>query len=174
MAHSPSSLYRNQAKRLFIDGLHDIDKGWMEELRSGCNDPSSCLKIVPRFVWEAEGFFEEDLRVLGEVITSTLEEYSFDGLVLELGFSKDMLFLYKLIRDAIGADKQLIQVAHPQSGSSFFSCISSKVSKFTHNDLQALHQIVDFVLLMTYDYSLSKGKIGPNAPLSISSNSLLS
>ena len=126
MAHSPSSLYRNQAKRLFIDGLHDIDKGWMEELRSGCNDPSSCLKIVPRFVWEAEGFFEEDLRVLGEVITSTLEEYSFDGLVLELGFSKDMLFLYKLIRDAIGADKQLILVAHPQSGSSFFSCIHPK------------------------------------------------
>ena len=71
-------------------------------------------------MWEAEGFFEEDLHVLGEVITSTLEEYSFDGLVLELGFSKDMLFLYKLIRDAIGADKQLILVAHPQAGSLFF------------------------------------------------------
>ena len=115
-------LCRNQAKRLFVDGIHDIDKGWMEELRSGCDDPSTCLKIVPRFVWEAEGFHEEDLHVLGEIITSTLEEYSFDGLVLEFGFSKDMLFLYKLIRNAIGADKQLILVAHPQAGKSCFLC----------------------------------------------------
>ena len=119
-------LYRNQAKRLFIDGIHDIDQDWMNDLRSGCNDASTCLKIVPRFVWEAEGFYQEDMHALREVIASTLEEYSFDGLVLEIGFSKDLLFLFKLIRNAIGKDKQLILVAHPEEGNSFHS---------THNKL---------------------------------------
>lgn len=102
----------------------------MEELRSGCNDSSTCLKIVPRFVWEAEGFYEEDLRVLKEILASTLEEYAFDGLVFEMGFNKDMLLFYKLIRDAIGTNKQLILVAHPQEGTTlsvFFLFFSLQV-----------------------------------------------
>ena len=106
--------FRNQAKHLFIDGLHDVDQNWMNELRSDCGE-AGCPQIVPRLVWEAEGFYQDDISVLEEVLRSTLQKYSFDGFVVEVGFSEDLLFLYSLIRTAVGDASTVVLVATPRA-----------------------------------------------------------
>lgn len=114
---------------MFIDGLHDVDQNWMNELRSDCGE-AGCPQIVPRLVWEAEGFYPDDVSVLEEAIRSTLQEYSFDGFVIEVGFSEDLLFLYSLLRTAVGDSRTIVLVAHPSASEDlFFSELQSAASR---------------------------------------------
>ena len=105
-------LYRNEAGELYIAGEHDIDSQWLADLRVDC--PNSCPKIVPRYVWEADEMQPEDFSNIGPLISASLTQYNFDGLVLEMGFSKAIISIVAVVRKNIQA-KEIILVAHPHS-----------------------------------------------------------
>ena len=48
----------------FVSGLHDVDTGWLDDLRSGCHttedEGRTCPLILPRLAWEARTMDVED------------------------------------------------------------------------------------------------------------------
>ena len=63
----------------------------------------------------------------------------------------------------------MILVVHPQSCISVFvSLWVVSVMKENVMFMTQLNDLVDYVILMTYDYSVHQGRSGPNAPIGIS------
>ncbi|KNB45706.1 chitinase domain-containing protein 1 [Blastocystis sp. subtype 4] len=147
---------RNSAGSIYVAGDQDVDQDWIQSIKSKCVD--HCPLIVPRYVWEAEKFEWNDLSSLSSVIADSLNQYQFDGFVFELGFADSILPILYDLRETI-EEKEMILVVHPQS----LSVMKQNVMFMTQ-----LNDLVDYVILMTYDYSVHQGRSGPNAPIEIS------
>ncbi|RMX60010.1 hypothetical protein pdam_00019315 [Pocillopora damicornis] len=153
---------RRKTGTFSVEGGHDIDQGWMSDVKKGGNH----VKIVPRVLFDQWTFndyhiiFSSDtaLQSLIDTIVSYLKGNHFDGLTLEVwsqynGDTKDKM------ADSLHKEKLKIILVIPPP---FYA--GKKPGSFDKNDFELLAPVLDGFSLMTYDYS-SQGRPGPNAPL---------
>ncbi|KAG1162358.1 hypothetical protein G6F37_002236 [Rhizopus arrhizus] len=152
-------IQRRSPMQFDFDGEHDVDLGWMKEVRKA--------KIVPRF--QFRGWTGEDLRafiasaeesnLLAKEINDQANKYGFDGVVIECGypafFQKLLMTLSSLLHQN---DKELIVVLPSLLSEQYRQIMTAEV-------FSTLAQYVDKFSLMTYDYSSHDPNGGPNAPI---------
>eukprot|EP00698_Gefionella_okellyi_P011201 TRINITY_DN2944_c0_g1_i1.p1 TRINITY_DN2944_c0_g1~~TRINITY_DN2944_c0_g1_i1.p1 ORF type:complete len:226 (-),score=36.24 TRINITY_DN2944_c0_g1_i1:141-818(-) len=102
-------------------------------------------------------------------IMFTFRSHGFDGLVLDMAgngprqFHDPFVMFVEMLSQALhNMDQQLILVIPPATGRG-----GKQPSRdlFDSQDFEELLPFVDRFSLMTYDYSSSAGRVGPNAPL---------
>ncbi|CAL8470895.1 g10437 [Coccomyxa elongata] len=165
---------------LTLSGSHDVDEGWIADVRGqpdqGCDMPM----IVPRFVLEMHP--QQLLEVLTDMkpeavrlLAKECRKQMFDGLVLEgwsvwhaYGIAQNH---FKLIRSFL---RGLAKALHKQTGPSgkpmeLILAVPPVVPAeghgqpaFTAAQFEQLAPFVDGFSLMTYDWNI--GGSGPNAP----------
>eukprot|EP00095_Tigriopus_kingsejongensis_P008366 snap_masked-scaffold856_size87843-processed-gene-0.3 protein:Tk08366 transcript:snap_masked-scaffold856_size87843-processed-gene-0.3-mRNA-1 annotation:"chitinase domain-containing protein 1 precursor" len=156
-------------KEFSMGGLHDIDQGWMGEAKRA----NPTLKILPRVLfdkWTGPDYmrlFEsaEEKAEVARFLRQSVEQYGFDGLVLELWsqFGGQVKSEASQVVEAIGQELRanglmFVLVIPP-------SLIRDQVpGMFVQSDFDRLAPSVDFFSLMTYDYSNVQSP-GPNSPL---------
>ncbi|KAI8140149.1 glycoside hydrolase superfamily [Fennellomyces sp. T-0311] len=142
-------------------GEHDVDKGWMDEVKQGG-------KVVPRFQfrgWDVTHYqsFVSDAKTqapkLVEKIMHQVKEYEFDGIVLECGYPSFFpLFIQLLSQELHQLSKELIVVLPPFR--------SDEQKAYLNADIfAALARLVDRFSIMTYDYSSHLPAGGPSSPI---------
>ncbi|RKO90479.1 glycoside hydrolase superfamily, partial [Blyttiomyces helicus] len=153
-------------KKHRLEGGHDVDAGWMEEVRA----PTALgqrAKVIPRFQfagWQRENLLEiiEDREVMKELADLIVQEcltQNFDGLVLESpapGYTTDFL---SLLASTLHSHSKTLTLVIPPSKP------GAQQEAFSRAQFDALVKVVDAFSLMTYDYS-HPGKPGPNSPIS--------
>ncbi|KAI9349325.1 glycoside hydrolase superfamily [Pilaira anomala] len=147
-----------------FDGEHDVDQGWMKEVK---DEATNMGKILPRF--QLRGWTSEDLRVfvksaeesnlLANEINNQVEKYKFDGVVIECGypafFQKFLADLSELLHKE---GRQLIVVLP--------SVMNEEHKQFMNPDIyDTMSKYIDRFSIMTYDYSSHDPNGGPNAPI---------
>lgn len=158
-------LKRRHGGTFAIEGTHDIDQGWVSEVRSG----GGGVKILPRLLFEGwtaadfQNIFAKEAKAkeLAEYIVHIVKHHQFDGVVLEvwsqLGghYKSELAQLITVIADELH-----------ESGLEIILVIPSMLrgSLFTESDLKRLSSHVDAFSLMTYDYS-RPGSPGPTSPI---------
>ncbi|KAL1198103.1 hypothetical protein V5N11_001190 [Cardamine amara subsp. amara] len=170
---------KSQGSGLVLEGRHNADKGWIQELRSRGN-----ALILPRVVLEAipgELLKKKKLREKAiDLIVTECKEMEYDGIVLE---SWSRWAAYGILHDpdlrkmALKFIKQLGDAFHSTSSPrnheqhmQFMYVVGPPHSEklqiydFGPEDLQFLKDSVDGFSLMTYDFSNPQNP-GPNAPL---------
>ena len=83
-----------------IDGMHDIDAGWMADVRAAAAAHGTTTLLVPRVYfggWKGEAFRalgrETVIKTFGEVLLTLCEQHHFDGIVLDFALPPKMLSL---------------------------------------------------------------------------------
>ncbi|XP_078168862.1 glycosyl hydrolase superfamily protein [Carex rostrata] len=170
---------KSEGKKLILQGQHDVDLGWISELRKGSNS-----LVVPRVLLEASPaevlVKKKQLSNVIDLIIKECREMGFDGIVLE---SWSTWAAYGVLNDpelrtmALNFIKQLGEAMHsvnsgpnPSQHLQLILVISPVQSEklsgydFGPGDLKELADSVDGFSLMTYDFS-GPQKPGPNAPL---------
>ena len=155
-----------------MTGQHDIDSNWIQRIRDkACpaKEQAVCPRIVPRVNWEAGEIDEFALGRLTGQLLQLAQEHDFDGYVLELSGSARTIQWVQHLAVALhnrtspwtNEPKVLIMVLPPGSPSEHGGWnpplpaeIYKELSKYIHR-----------FLVMTYDFSSSRGLPGPNAPI---------
>lgn len=158
-------LKKQYGKKFSMEGTHDIDKGWVAEVKSN----GERVKILPRVLfegWSVDDYmklFADDrmMREVAEFIAQTIESYGFDGIVLEIwsqlgGHHKSELArLVKEIAESLHKKSYQLILVIPAA---------KKGGMFGAADFKKLVAHVDGFSLMTYDYS-QPGSPGANSPI---------
>ena len=139
---------RNDQGRPALTGTHDIDIGWIADVRAVCSTvPDLCPKITPRVIWEAPALTSSaQLDQVKTVLEAAVVEYGFDGFVLEWGLNQalpQLPWLATLRASLHRRGKTLIFVLPPSVGK----------GGVTSDMFAALAKVVDRFSLMTYDFS---------------------
>lgn len=172
---------RNKYK---LTGTHDIDKGWMKDIRNSSDSSHQQTEIMPRILFEnlqtedLHAIFnnEEEKQAFAAYLVRQAREYKFDGYVLEIfsqlgGYAKfEIQHLIMDLADALhDAGKKLIVVIPPvvRGKISKDGFLEDEVlgDKFTKEDFDILKEKIDYFSLMTYDYPLIMRTVATNAPL---------
>ncbi|KAM3854944.1 chitinase domain-containing protein 1 isoform 2-T7 [Vipera latastei] len=130
---------RRGKEKFQVTGLHDVDQGWMKEVKRNAKN----IKIVPRILFEDWSYHdfetvfgsEDEIEELSNTMIQIAKSENFDGFVIE-------------VWNQLGNQKN----------------ITSELGMFTKTEFDQLAPVVDTFSLMTYDYSSQLGS-GPNAPL---------
>lgn len=150
-----------------IEGTHDIDQGWMREVKEN----GKITKIFPRILFEHFAdrdyskllTYQDEINAVSRVIIDTCSKYKFDGVVLELWSQLsqrvDDQHLINLVKSIASQLKSaglgcILVVPPSQRGPDLFN----------ENHFEQLWQDVTAFSLMTYDFS-SYQRPGANAPL---------
>ncbi|CEP19760.1 hypothetical protein [Parasitella parasitica] len=147
-----------------MDGEHDVDQGWIKEVR---DEKTGRGKILPRF--QFRGWTGDDLRlfvsnekesqVLANAIMEQVNKYNFDGLVIECGFPAFFqVFLLQLSKLLHEKNRQLIVVLP--------AIMTEDHKKYMTSDIfKEMSKYVDRFSLMTYDFSSHDPNGGPASPI---------
>ena len=133
-----------------VTGTHDVDQGWMEEVRA------TGAKVVPRVIFEihqntlAQLIADEDsIKTITATLLDTVLDHKLDGLVVEvwnsitMDMADDVVHLMTHLADALhGNDKLLILVIPPTKE-------NARDAQFTRKHFEKLKDVVDFFSLMT-------------------------
>jgi len=166
-----------------VTGKHDVDFGWMEEVRFGKGGDGGeggrrRVKIVPRVILDQLSQAdvmrlvvnnpEGEGEAVGILLASLCEEFGLDGVVLELWSllpvrNLEVLRegLRKLIRSVGSILKKTGSVSTPLE---LILVVPPDLKSFGTEDLKALAGAVSMVSVNTYDFS-SPSHPGPLAPL---------
>lgn len=164
-------LKRESGKNV-ITGTHDIDQGWMKEVRT--SGKKANVKIVPRII--AEGWRPDDYNKVYESesqrtkiaddLIEVIERYNLDGIVLEIWSQVPaMVHLNQLPIIIKGISKKI-----RDAGYTFILVIPPPVYQRDNigtigaKQFNQLEPHVDGFSLMTYDFSNFQTP-GPNSPL---------
>ncbi|XP_064406555.1 chitinase domain-containing protein 1-like isoform X2 [Halichondria panicea] len=153
--------------QFMIGGTHDIDPGWLSDVRAG----ASSVRIVPRLLfegWSGQDYrelFADDARMLkiAQELIKTLKGHGLDGAVLELwsqlsGHHKsELAYLVKLLAQELHNNSKDVFLVIPPSRKGY-------AEVFGAADFEKLAPHIDGFSLMTYDYA-RPGSPGPNSPL---------
>lgn len=164
---------RRQSSSNVITGEHDIDQGWLKEVRKA--GKSSNVKIVPRIIvegWRPNDFqdlvdnrFERD--DMAKIIIDVITKHQLDGIVLEIWSQISSRNIIDHMPDVIKEVATKIR----QAGYIFILVIPPALyqrnlpGSFQEEQFSALVDYVDAFSLMTYDYSSFQNP-GPNSPFS--------
>ncbi|PSN40598.1 Chitinase domain-containing protein 1 [Blattella germanica] len=160
---------RKGSKAYDLTGTHDVDSGWLEEVRKNSGDT---VKIIPRILFDS--WTTNDLTSLmssgderdhlTSVLVNSAKKYKFDGYVIELW------------NQAIGRvnNNQIIQTVKHIAAKFKISKLSlilvippireHEPEAFDVDDFEQLEEDVTAFSLMTYDFS-GLQRPGPNSPL---------
>jgi len=155
----------NPKQQLEIKGDHDIDQGWIQEVRD------TGAQIVPRIIFEIDArslaiMFKSEIgfNLIADTLVKFTVKHGLDGLVIELWNSlpqslvEDAVHLMTHIGEKFHKHHKLtILVVPPNHENPIPS------AQFTKEEFDMLKDDVDFFSLMTYDYNGHLG--GFNAPL---------
>ncbi|CAF2887258.1 unnamed protein product [Rotaria sp. Silwood2] len=163
------NIKRTGFEKYTIDGIHDIDKKWIEALK----EKNSNIHIVPRVIFEQwsvddiHALFqsENEKQQLASTFAKFLNEYTdlFDGYVLELlvqfrGSSKSTL--NHIISDIA---EHVHQIENNGKKKEIILAIPPYEELFNKNDFEMLFEYLDGFSVMTYDFP--NREPGPVAPL---------
>lgn len=159
---------RKRSGGFVIEGGHDIDKGWINDVTKG-----KAVKIVPRILFDGWSghdyhamFSTEDILLdCVSTIVKYVLTHKFDGIVVEvwsqLGGERksELAHLIVHLGDELHKQKKkLILVLPPPMKP------SNSMRMVTKEDFDTVLPSVDYISLMTYDYS-SPMNPGPNSPV---------
>ncbi|XP_042225616.1 chitinase domain-containing protein 1-like isoform X2 [Homarus americanus] len=156
----------------FITGDHDIDQGWLKEVRKA--GKSVNVKIVPRILfdgWQAHDFrelFDSEIQrsKLANDIISMIRMHHLDGIVLEIWSQMPTRELLENLPNFV----RELAVKIRNAGYTFILVIPPAVyqrnspGSFLGQHFRALVDVVDAFSLMTYDFSSFQNP-GPNGPV---------
>ncbi|GLV39421.1 uncharacterized protein CBL_13300 [Carabus blaptoides fortunei] len=153
-----------------IKGTHDIDKGWLKDVKKSGADRN--VKIVPRVLfddWSNKDYFNlftsiEEKEAIAKVFINTCRTWKLDGIIIEVWSQLigrlDQSFLVDLVKTMgdkmSAATLDFILVVPPIRG--------LKQEMFTKENFDDLYDHVTAFSLMTYDYSTPQ-RPGPNSPI---------
>ncbi|XP_046914230.2 chitinase domain-containing protein 1 [Dermatophagoides farinae] len=154
---------------IIVEGKHDIDYGWMQELRTE-NDR---IKIVPRVLFERmthsqylQLITDSSLaRQIGRHLADLARKYEFDGYVIEIWRAYagqhrlDLARMFEWITDALSLSNLELHIAVPPP-----IYYGDSLSTFQKDDIERLAPYIQGFSVMTYDYS-DPSRPGPNSPL---------
>ncbi|XP_017047737.1 chitinase domain-containing protein 1 [Drosophila ficusphila] len=163
-----------QGDRYSVAGTHDIDAGWVTDVRRKGKQPHNqrTVKVFPRFIFDH--FTDRDIKLLlsdakertkvNEVLIKCCKDNGFDGLVLEVwsqlaGRIDDKILYSLVLQMAKELQKQqlrLILVIPPFR--------KDTGNLFGEKHMDKLYKHIFAFSLMTYDFS-SVQRPGANAPL---------
>jgi len=150
---------------LKIQGEHDVDRGWISEVKS------TGAKVVPRLIFEKwspkilKQLLENEqiIKQLTSQIAKVVKRHDLDGITIEIwssiqdaGREPVAHFLHHLA-DALHADDKILILVIPPDQR------HPSLAAFTSEDFEKLHHVIDFFSMMTYDYSGPEGVF--NAPV---------
>lgn len=155
-----------------LAGKHDIDAGWIKDVRKAGKTGKKSVKFYPRVIFDkfTEKEFSKLLssanerRLVNELIVNTCIVHQFDGIVLEvwsqLAARVDDQYLYNMVIELSKACQQaglkLILVIPPFR--------EEMHNLFSDKHFEHLYPHVTAFSLMTYDFS-NVQRPGANAPL---------
>jgi chitinase domain-containing protein 1 len=146
-----------------LRGGHDVDQGWLKELRSAYRPP----KIVPRVqlqfsqkVAEAILYYPQgQAEQIVVMLVAEVDKYGYDGITLELPAPHIFSALVGRIGDALhDIEKELVLVIPPQHTPEQAGMV------FAAEHVIELSDDVDYFAVMTYDHAGAVGRAGPNSP----------
>jgi len=160
-------ILRKGDQRYEITGTHDVDKGWMKDVR----ESGKITKFFPRILFEHFTdkdysrllTYKDEINAASQIIIETSRKYNFDGVVLELWSQlsqrvddEHLINLVKAMAQQLkAAGVGCILVIPPsQRGPDLFNA----------NHFEKLWEDLTAFSLMTYDFS-SYQRPGANAPL---------
>ena len=150
--------------KLEMKGRHDVDEGWLNELRSAYRPP----KIVPRVqlqfsqkVAEAILYYPRgQAEQIAIMLVAEVDRIGYDGITLELPAPHIFSVLVGRIGDALhDLQKELVLVIPPQHTPEQADLV------FAADHASELSEDVDYFAVMTYDHAGAVGQAGPNSPL---------
>ncbi|KAK8792805.1 hypothetical protein WA158_004969 [Blastocystis sp. Blastoise] len=154
---------KDQDNSVIISVSNTINDEWIKNIRDSCIHNIHCPLLLPRVTFNIQGIQSQDKETLLNSMTLLLNEYDFDGFVLELPLTESTISIYTLIREllyTINPNKQFILISTVNP--SYFAYMNHLNTLSISNSIS---KIIDYFVLMTYDYSVRQGKIGPNAPI---------
>ncbi|XP_066995734.2 chitinase domain-containing protein 1 [Anabrus simplex] len=160
---------REGQNKFSVSGKHDVDKGWMKEVKK---NSALKVKVIPRLLFENWGqddllrlsSSESERKALANAIIKVAENMQFDGVVLELWSQLAGRIKNKVLIDLILfisrrlKENELVTflVIPPYQGDT--------PGSFSKEQFDVLAENIDGFSLMTYDFS-SPQRPGPNSPL---------
>jgi chitinase domain-containing protein 1 len=147
-----------------LRGGHDVDQGWLQELKSAYRPP----KIIPRVQLQLSQKAAETIlyypqgqaEQLTDILVAEAEKYGYDGVTLELPAPHLFTALIGRIGDALhDIEKELVLVIPPQHTHEQYGTV------FNANHIGKVVDDVDYFTVMTYDHAGAVGREGPNSPL---------
>lgn len=137
-----------------VTGTHDIDAGWVADLRAGC---AGACSVLPRLIFEARSL---DVAATVRAVAGVVSKHGFDGIVLEVPLAHPAVrgqlvpqlaaALAALPSAPLGVAKLVLVVGPGGSAPDALAELARHAHRFS---------------VMTYDHSSSRGQAGPNAPL---------
>ncbi|GAB0094465.1 chitinase domain-containing protein 1 [Sergentomyia squamirostris] len=161
-------IHRQGKQEYRITGTHDVNEGWMNELKK---NSLQRVKIVPRVIFdkfEDDDFaklltFREERQVIAKLLIQTCDIYKFDGILLDvwsqITLRVDDPYLFEFIEDIAKPMVErdlLVYMAVPPRRKHLHDHFTP--AHFTH-----LWKFISGFTVMTYDYSNIRNP-GPNAP----------
>uniref|UniRef100_A0A182STW2 Chitinase domain-containing protein 1 n=1 Tax=Anopheles maculatus TaxID=74869 RepID=A0A182STW2_9DIPT len=163
-------ILRKGPKKYEVAGVHDIDDGWVKDVRKAGSSINN--RVVPRVLFDKftdRDFsqlltYPEERTIVAKLLLATARKHKFDGLVLEvwsqLAARVEDNYLIGLVEEICNtlttASYDCIVVIPPARKETY--------DLFSRKHFEALVPSVTAFSLMTYDYS-SVQRPGANAPL---------
>lgn len=162
-------LKRKPGGAYVMEGGHDIDKGWMKDVKKSKN-----VKIVPRVLfdgWTGSDFqvlfsSEDEIEDCVQSLVDYIKSNHLDGIVLEVWSQvrgqhrfEQLLHLISHIGEEFKSAKKSFILVLPPSLSAH-----SRMTQISSQQYKEIVKYVDAVSLMTYDYSNPMNP-GPNSPI---------
>ncbi|XP_013787202.1 chitinase domain-containing protein 1-like [Limulus polyphemus] len=152
-----------------IEGQHDIDKGWISEVRK----TNKKVKIVPRVIFESWTYTS-----LSKLFTSVNSQLEVSQLLVDFGkvsgFDGYVVELWSMLggqmKEELSSFLEFFGTTMRNNFMDFILVIPpplyhrNKPGMFTHEDFVRLAPFVTAFSLMTYDYS-NPERPGPNSPV---------
>ena len=149
-----------------LDGGHDVDEGWMGEVREPLDNGFSA-KILPRVLfaeWQEQDYVQlvQNPKVEAMVLERLVDEvlsHEFDGIVLEIASPSLFIRFITRLAGALRREmRDLILVIQPPRPSD-----PKGMPVFSREHFNQLKDVLAGFSLMTYDFSVQTP--GPNSPL---------
>ncbi|KAJ1550941.1 Chitinase domain-containing protein 1, partial [Nowakowskiella sp. JEL0078] len=150
----------------YLEGGHDVDQGWIDEIKAPVGETGFIAKVVPRFqfsAWSQEVFTavmqkNEIAEGLAIGIINEVRKHNFDGLVLETQLSGYLENIISIISRGLRANnKDFFLVIPPKRED-----LGTQYDDFSTQNFQLLETYVDGFSLMSYDYTFEGP--GPSSP----------
>ncbi|EGD81359.1 chitinase domain containing 1 isoform 2, partial [Salpingoeca rosetta] len=152
--------------RFVVNGEHDIDLGWVADVRRPAPGTNRVAKVVPRILVEGPAMMsvlspnrDKQQEVLSKLL-DVCSRNKFDGLVLELW---SRLQISPEIRSALTQLVSFLGDGMRRNNLELILVVPPVSSSFGHADFDKLASTVSYFSINTYDYSAG-GTAGPNAP----------
>ncbi len=144
-----------------MTGVHEVNASWVAALQS------AGVLVTPRVVWEAGHLSQAQQFESVNQLATLVHQHTLNGLVLELpnievyvSWLSRLCSRLRSIETPAGPGRCIAVLRPPVTDEK-----GAIVAGTTAEHFESVGQVVDRISLMTYDFSVSYRRAGPNAPL---------